>query len=105
MPRQTLTVQLMHANARIADLENLLNGAGQIIIDLNKRLNASSVPVTTPVKAVVTHKPIAISFTDYWSYRNAMRKWCRESGHPVSYLSQEDWVTLCSDEYHSTLTL
>lgn len=104
MPRQTLTVQLMHANARIAELEDQLFAATTANAVLLKEVNALKQAVTTPVKAVVTHKPIAISFTDYWSYRNAMRKWCRENGKPVTYLSQEDWVTLCSDEFNNSLT-
>lgn len=82
MARVTLTVQLMHAQQRIAVLERELHEANERCAQLEAAQQPR--PLAT--------KPQAEAFDTYAAYVQACRVWCRQNNKPVSYLTRDDWL-------------
>ncbi len=80
MARVTLTVQLMHAQQRIAVLERELHEANE---------RCAQLEAARPQPR--GHKPTATAFNTYTEYVQACRVWCRRATRPVSYLARDDW--------------
>jgi hypothetical protein len=87
MPRQTLTVQLMHANTRIAALETELHNVQSAYTALANMRNAEQLSRSAP-----STKPLPTDGQGYWDYVRAVKKWCFANNRPVSYLTQQDWA-------------
>lgn len=75
MAKQTLTVQLMHAQARIVELE--------------AQLAAAQRPVAQPLST--KPQPEQFEFDRYWDYVRAAKRWCNTNRKPVSYASPEQF--------------
>lgn len=81
MARVTLTVQLMHAQQRIAVLERELHEANE---------RCAQLEAAKPLSPLAT-KPQAAAFNTYAEYVQACRVWCHRATRPVSYLARDDW--------------
>lgn len=88
MARQTLTVQLMHANARIASLEAELRAEREAHSVAKRALHAA----LKQSASAPAGKPLPGEFTGYYDYVNATRRYCVANRKPVSYLARGDWA-------------
>ena len=96
MPRQTLTVQLMHANARIAALEAELLGCQAANAQLHAEV-ASLHVAQRPSRPAPSTKPMPTEGQGYWDYVRAVKKWAYANNKPVSYMIQQDWANYLDD--------
>ena len=85
MAKQTLTVQLMHAHARIAELE-VANAA---LVETLASYQARVAQLEAPRAQQPSAKPQPTEFTSYWDYVRAAKKWCHANNKPVAYASRE----------------
>ncbi len=96
MARVTLTVQLMHAQQRIAVLERELHEANERCA----QLEAAQQPSRQATQQL-GRKPQPAECANYWDYVAACRAWCREHNRPVSYLSRDDYLMARQEAAHA----
>ena len=98
MAKQTLTVQLMHANQRIASLETQLAASEAKFAEIERQaeLMTQYMGQSAQRNEQRTTKSLLdfeASRKGYYAYVGAKRTWCRVANKPVSYKTFDQFMS------------